>query len=135
MTNDIENRAELDNIDTEKYGKKYSEEGLWDKVTSKVKAAGIGLIYKSLQLYYVAQNPACPAKVKAGIYAALGYFIVPFDLIPDIAPGIGYADDVTAVGAALVMAQMYIDDAVKENSRNKICELFGEEMLTELDAM
>lgn len=123
----------IENVDMKKYGKDYSEEGLWDKMTSKIQAAGIGLIYKALQLYYAAQNPACPAKVKAGIYAALGYFIVPLDLIPDFTPAVGYADDLSAVGAALAMAQMYIDDSVKQQSKNRIRELFGEGMLRKLE--
>ena len=123
----------IENVDMKKYGKDYSEEGLWDKMTSKIQAAGIGLIYKALQLYYAAQNPACPAKVKAGIYAALGYFIVPLDLIPDFTPAVGYADDLSAVGAALAMAQMYIDDSVKQQSKNRIRELFGDGMLRKLE--
>ena len=123
----------IENVDMKKYGKGYSEEGLWDKMTSKIQAAGIGLIYKALQLYYAAQNPACPAKVKAGIYAALGYFIVPLDLIPDFTPAVGYADDLSAVGAALAMAQMYIDDSVKQQSKNRIRELFGDGMLRKLE--
>ncbi len=123
----------IENVDMKKYGKDYSEEGLWDKMTSKIQAAGIGLIYKALQLYYAAQNPACPAKVKTGIYAALGYFIVPLDLIPDFTPAVGYADDLSAVGAALAMAQMYIDDSVKQQSKNRIRELFGDGMLRKLE--
>lgn len=123
----------LENVEMEKYQKDFSEDGLWDKMTNKVQAAGIGLIYKALQLYYAAQNPACPAKVKAGIYAALGYFIVPFDLIPDFTPAVGYADDLSAVGAALVMAQMYIDETVKQKSKDRIRELFGEGMLRKIE--
>lgn len=47
------------------YEEKYSDEGLWDKVTGNAKAIGAGLIYKAFQLYYVTENPNCPMKVKA----------------------------------------------------------------------
>ena len=124
---------EMKNVDMTQYEKNYSEEGLWDKVTDKVQAAGIGLIYKALQLYYAAQNPACPAKVKAGIYAALGYFILPLDIIPDFTPVVGYSDDVLAVGGALMMAQMYIDDSVQRQAKDRIQSLFGEAMLKKLE--
>ncbi|MBP5200397.1 MAG: DUF1232 domain-containing protein [Schwartzia sp.] len=125
--------TDIENADMEKYEKDFSEEGFWDKVTGKVKSAGLGLIYNALQLFYAAQNPSCPPHVKAGIYAALGYFILPLDLIPDFTPVVGYGDDVSAIGAAIVMAQMYIDDNVKQQARDKIQSLFGDEMLQKLD--
>ena len=124
---------QMKNVDMTQYEKNYSEEGLWDKVTSKVQAAGIGLIYKALQLYYAAQNPACPTKVKAGIYAALGYFILPLDIIPDFTPVIGYSDDLFAMGSALMMAQMYIDESVKQQSKDRIQALFGDAMVKKLE--
>ena len=123
----------MENVNMEDYEKNYSEEGLWDKVTSKVQEAGIGIIYKALQLYYAAQNPACPTKVKAGIYAALGYFILPLDVIPDFAPVVGYSDDLVAIGGAIMMAQMYIDDGVKQQSKGRIQALFGDAMLKKLE--
>lgn len=123
----------MENVNMEDYEKNYSEEGLWDKVTSKVQEAGIGIIYKALQLYYAAQNPACPTKVKAGIYAALGYFILPLDVIPDFAPVVGYSDDLVAIGGAIMMAQMYIDDGVKQQSKDRIQALFGDAMLKKLE--
>ena len=66
------------------YGKNYSEEGFWNKIVGVVKSAGLELIYKALQLYYATQSPNCPTGVKAAIYAALGYFILPIDFIPDV---------------------------------------------------
>ena len=112
-------------VDLDKYTSKYSDGEFWDKVKTTVKKAGLGLIYNALQLYYVTESPACPTKVKAGIYAALGYFISPIDLIPDFTPIVGFADDATAVGMALVLAQVYIDDEVKAKARGKIHDMFG----------
>ncbi len=40
-------------------------------------------------------------KSKAIIIAALAYFILPFDLIPDYIPGAGYFDDAAVVSAVL----------------------------------
>ncbi len=48
-------------------------------------------------------------QVKAWIIFALGYFISPWDLIPDVLPGIGYVDDAMVV--AWVLHQ--ISDEVK----------------------
>ena len=110
-------------IDMEKYAEDYSDDGLWDKIRDNVTSIGLTLIYKALQLYYVAQSPNCPMKVKAGIYAALGYLISPIDLIPDFSPVVGYADDATAIGMAILLAQMYITEDIKAQAQGKIKDL------------
>ena len=50
----------LDDVDMSKHEKDYSEQGFWDKVQNYAAKAGVTLIYKALQLYYVAQSPDCP---------------------------------------------------------------------------
>lgn len=125
--------ADFSEIEVEKYTDEYSEEGLWKKIKENVTAIGISLIYKALQLYYVSQSPKCPMKVKAGIYGALGYLISPFDFIPDFTPIAGYTDDAAAIGIALLLAQMYINDDIKSQARNKIKDIFGAKALENLD--
>ncbi|MBR1604136.1 MAG: DUF1232 domain-containing protein [Synergistaceae bacterium] len=115
-----------------KYAENYSEEGFWDKITSVIKKAGAEIVYKALQLFYATQNPACPVAIKATIYAALGYFILPLDIIPDFIPGVGFGDDLMAIGAALAMAHLYIDDSVIHLARSKMSELFGKGILDEI---
>lgn len=124
--------AEFNDIEVEKYTDEYSEEGLWDKIKDNVASIGVGLIYKALQLYYVAQSPNCPMKVKAGIYGALGYLISPFDFIPDFMPAVGYTDDAAAIGVALILAQMYINDDIKMKAEGKIKDIFGAKALEKL---
>ncbi|MGP1586049.1 MAG: YkvA family protein [Schwartzia sp. (in: firmicutes)] len=119
-------------IDTEAYAAEFSEPGLWDKIRDNVASIGLNLIYKALQLFYVAQSPDCPMKVKAGIYGALGYFISPVDLIPDFTPVVGYSDDASAIGLALLLAQMYVTEEVKAKARSKMQEIFGETALEKL---
>ena len=123
----------FDDVDMDGYADKYSEDGLWDKIKGNAKKAGLGLIYNALKLYYVTENPNCPMKVKAGIFAALGYFISPIDLIPDFTPIVGYSDDAGAIMLAIGMAQMYIDDTVKGKAKEKIRNLFGKDVVAELD--
>ncbi len=115
-----------------KYAREFSEEGFWDKITSVLKKAGSKIIYKALQLFYATQNPACPLAIKGTIYAALGYFILPLDLIPDFIPVVGFSDDLLAVGAAIGMAHLYIDDNVIQLAQNKMRDFFGDGILSEL---
>ena len=124
---------EIENLDFEKYEDKYSESGLWDKIRKNIAKIGVKVIYQALLLYYVAQSPNCPAKIKAGIIGALGYLISPIDLIPDIMPGIGYADDAAAIATAVALAQIYITDEIKAQAKAKIADLLGEDVLANLD--
>ena len=132
-THDDINVEEIENLDFKKYEDKYSEAGLWDKIRKNIAKIGVKVIYQALLLYYVAQSPNCPAKIKAGIIGALGYLISPIDLIPDIMPGIGYADDAAAIATAVALAQIYITDEIKEQAKAKIADLLGEDVLANLD--
>lgn len=132
-THDNINVEEIENLDFKKYEDKYSESGLWDKIRKNIAKIGVKVIYQALLLYYVAQSPNCPAKIKAGIIGALGYLISPIDLIPDIMPGIGYADDAAAIATAVALAQIYITDDIKEQAKSKIADLLGEDVLANLD--
>ena len=118
--------------DMDKYADKYSDESFFDKITSVIKKAGLTLIYKALQLYYVTENPNCPIRIKAAIFAALGYFISPIDVIPDLTPIIGYSDDAAAIALALAMAQVFIDDRVRQKAKDKLVSLFGRKILSQL---
>ena len=108
-----------------KYAKNYSEEGFWEKTKSVLKSAGLLTLYKALQLYYVLKESSCPAHIKAAILAALGYFILPIDVVPDFIPVVGFGDDLAAITAALLMAQAYVDEEVKRKARDKLDDLFG----------
>ena len=108
------------------YDKEYSDSSLWEKIRDQAASIGMELIYKALQLYYVAQSPFCSATVKAGIFGALGYLILPLDIIPDIVPVAGYTDDAAAIGAALLLAQAYITEDIKTQAKEKIRDIFGD---------
>ncbi len=124
---------EVEVLEKDNYAEKYSESNFFDKVKSTAKSAGLRLIYEALQLFYVTENPNCPLKIKAAIFAALGYFISPLDAIPDFTPFVGYTDDAGAIALALFLAQIYIDDEVKRKAQNKIADLFGENVLKDLN--
>ncbi|EOR24702.1 DUF1232 domain-containing protein [Cytobacillus oceanisediminis] len=111
-------------------GKHFSEEKFWAKLARYAKKAGSSVVYAVLLLYYTLQKPNVPKKVKATIIGALGYFILPIDLIPDFLVGIGYTDDLGALGIALFQVAMYIDDDIKSKARTKLAEWFGNKVDT-----
>ncbi|GAB2786551.1 YkvA family protein [Halomonas shantousis] len=115
-----------DNIpDTTPYRNAYSDARLSHKLARFGRRGGRQLALKVLQLYYVLQRPDVPLWAKTTIIGALGYFISPLDAIPDLIPAAGYADDASAIGAALVTVAMYIDDDVRERAERTLSRWLG----------
>ena len=69
-------------------------------------------------------------KVGATIVGASGYFILPIDLIPDVAIGVGFVDDLAVITAALFQVAMYIDENVKKQAKDKLLDWFGDNVDT-----
>ena len=51
--------------------------------------------------YFCAVDPTTPSKVKATLFAALAYFVMPFDVVPDFLAGVGFTDDAAVIAMAL----------------------------------
>jgi uncharacterized membrane protein YkvA (DUF1232 family) len=115
--------------------KNYSESSFWLKLKRFAKKAGIKVVYTALLLYYVLQSPNVPIKAKAIIVGALGYFISPIDIIPDILLGVGYTDDMSVLVGALVSVAIYVDKDVKHKAHTKIIEWFGTDTQYDLIAI
>jgi len=107
------------------YQNHYDDRSFWSKLTGAFKKAGRALIEKALTLYYTALDDDTPAWAKTKIYAALGYFIFPVDLIPDPVPLYGYADDMAVLTAAFSTVALHIKDEHKDNARRKFRQIFG----------
>jgi uncharacterized membrane protein YkvA (DUF1232 family) len=77
----------------------FVEENLW----AKLKKAGkkISFAKDILALFNYMRDPFVSWHRKAIVVAALIYFITPLDTIPDIAPLIGYLDDLGVITALL----------------------------------
>ncbi|TPW17781.1 MAG: hypothetical protein FD130_528 [Halothiobacillaceae bacterium] len=110
---------------TESYIGEYSEVRYWDKLKLFAKTVGWEIVEKSLWLYYAAQKPETPMWAKTVVYSALGYFILPADLIPDIVPAVGFSDDLGALTLAIASIAAYIDGEVKNRARQKLEEWFS----------
>lgn len=121
------NESNINNTDS--FISEYSEDSFWDKINKFAQKAGVKVIYSALLLYYALQNPNIPTKIKTIILGALGYFISPIDVIPDIMPVVGYTDDFGVLLAALAIVAFYIDEESKQKAKAKIIDWFGEKSL------
>jgi uncharacterized membrane protein YkvA (DUF1232 family) len=115
--------------------KSYSESSFWLKLKRFAKKAGTKVVYVALLLYYVLQSPNVPIKSKAIIIGALGYFIAPLDIIPDILIGVGYGDDLGVLLGALVSVAMYVDKDIRQKAHERIVEWFGTDTQDDLIAI
>jgi uncharacterized membrane protein YkvA (DUF1232 family) len=117
-------RAAGGNMNASRYQKLYSPGRFWDKLGPRAQAIGESALEKALYLYYAVQSPDTPKWAKRVIYGALGYFILPLDAIPDLAPLIGYTDDISVMAAALATVTLYITPEVKAQAQHKLDSWF-----------
>ncbi len=106
------------------YARKYNERSLLAKIRKFARKAGQQVIYAVLLLFYVMKDPGVGMKTKLTIAAALGYFIVPTDAIFDLAPILGFTDDLGVLIYALVRVSSTITPAIKARAREKLQEWF-----------
>ncbi|HET9933281.1 MAG TPA: DUF1232 domain-containing protein [Polyangiaceae bacterium] len=111
--------------DPQDFAKEFSEGGFWEKVRGFARAAGEAVLEPALKLYYASQDSDTPPWAKAVIYSALGYFIAPFDAIPDVTPIVGYADDLGVLVAALATVAAHIKPAHGERAKETLRQWFG----------
>lgn len=108
------------------YQQYFNPTAMWDKITEVAKKAGIKVIYGVLLLYYAATDPNTSTADKAKIYGALGYFILPLDLVPDALPMVGFSDDLTAITWALKAIWENITPEIHDKARKRLTSMFGE---------
>ena len=83
--------------------------GFWRKIRSAL--GRVPFAEEAVAAYYCATDPATPARVKAILLAALAYFVVPTDMIPDFVLGLGYSDDATVLLTAVAVVGHHITPA------------------------
>ena len=79
----------------------------------------------ALTLFYCLQDKDTPTWAKGVIVGALGYLVLPTDLIPDMIPGAGFGDDWGALVAALGTVAAYIKDDHKSKASAQVDRLLG----------
>lgn len=81
----------------------------------KLIAGTTGAIVNSLgSLISALENPATPNHFKALIIGAIGYIILPFDLIADAIPVLGYTDDLASVAGVVAAVAAYTNFSLEE---------------------
>ena len=76
-----------------------------------------------LAAYYCAFDRATPRHVKISLLAALAYFVLPLDSIPDVLPLLGFSDDAAVLAAAIKLVSNHITDDHRAAARSWLAAL------------
>lgn len=86
---------------------------------AKLKSVGKNLKHELKVYQLVINDSRTPKLSKFLLGLAIGYALLPFDIIPDFIPIIGHLDDVIIVPALVIMALKMIPKEVIEDCRNR----------------
>ena len=105
------------------YERHYDENGFWKKIKHVASKVGAKVLYPALQLYFLLQSKNVPVKAKTLIIGALGYLILPADLIPDFIPALGFTDDITALMLVIRTVGKYLTPDINARAKEQTDKL------------
>lgn len=103
----------------ERYIASYNKAKLFRKIITFSEKIGGQMVYALLVLFELVSNRNIPLKARLLFMAALGYFIVPTDIISDFIPILGFTDDVAFIGYVLSKAVDFINPEIERNARRR----------------
>lgn len=124
-----------DEVKSARYRKHYSDASLGEKLKRYSKEAGMKVVYPALLLHYLMKSDEVPLKAKLILSAALGYFILPIDFIPDFAPLLGFTDDLGVLLLILRQMAAHVTPEIRRQAREHVQKWFGETDSTKLDLL
>ena len=95
-------------VKTEERREKTVRAKFWPKIARV--ARKVPFARDAVAAYYCATDPATPTRVRGILFAALAYFIMPADVVPDVFALIGFSDDMAVLTAAFAMIRGHIRD-------------------------
>jgi uncharacterized membrane protein YkvA (DUF1232 family) len=76
-----------------------------------------------LAAWFCARDPSTPRRVRYTLLAALGYFVLPIDAIPDLLPLIGFSDDAAVIAAAIASVAAAIRPEHRDRAKETLAAL------------
>lgn len=90
------------------------------QLSGYLRRAGVEVAEKALILYYTLEEPGLPGWARSAIYGALAYFLTPVDATPDYIPGVGFADDLGVLTAALATVAAHVTPEARRRARERV---------------
>jgi uncharacterized membrane protein YkvA (DUF1232 family) len=98
--------------------------GFWPKIRRV--AAKIPFARDALAVWYCARDDETPMAAKGVMLAALAYFVLPVDAIPDVIAGLGFTDDAAVFAALMAVVGKNLKPRHKAAAKQDIERLRGE---------
>lgn len=92
--------------------------GFWQKLARV--AGRIPFAEEAASAYFCAIDRKTPMRVRATLFAALAYFVIPTDMVPDFLAAVGFTDDATVLLTALGIVQAHIKPRHTEEARRAL---------------
>lgn len=102
------------------YIQHYDELQLFEKLGVAGKKIGSKVVFYVLIMVVLISDTKIPLKIRLVFLAALGYLILPTDLVADMLPAIGFTDDVAFLSYAISNAREYITPEVRNKAKAKL---------------
>jgi len=90
--------------------------------TAKRAARHIPFMDEVVAAYYTALDKDTPVRVRGTLLAALAYFVVPLDIVPDFLAVVGFSDDLAVLTAALAAIRPHIKEKHRVAARAALAE-------------
>lgn len=94
--------------------------GFW--ATAKKAANRIPFMEDVVASYYCVMDPQTPTRARGILLAALAYFVLPTDLVPDFIAGFGFTDDLAVLSAAIATVKTAINDSHYSAARKALAD-------------
>jgi uncharacterized membrane protein YkvA (DUF1232 family) len=99
----------------------------WPKL--KKSMAHLPFAEEAVAAYYCAFDSTTPVRAKGILLAALAYFILPFDIIPDFVLGVGFTDDMAVLLAAITAIRSHMTPAHYDRARATLARMKAEDVV------
>ena len=88
--------------------------------TARRAARQVPFMDELVAAYFCALDDKTPLRVRGTLIAALAYFVLPLDIVPDFILGLGFADDATVLLTAINALRAHITPAHRAAARQAL---------------
>ena len=99
--------------------------GFWPKIRRV--ASRVPFAPQALAVWFCARDDATPMAAKGMMFAALAYFVLPTDAVPDFIAGLGYTDDAAVFAAILAIVGRHLKPRHREAAREAVARMRTED--------
>ncbi len=92
--------------------------GAWRRIRRLIRR--LPILETSFAAYYCARDRGTPLYARVALFGAIGYFIMPFDLIPDFIPVVAHIDDAAVMLLAVRSVTRHITTGHYATARQRL---------------